>query len=326
MVRGFYVLFLVVLLLAVSVNSSAAAENSTLDDTACADNFTVLEAQGDDVTGALTHNVTVDSEGVVLQTRNYTCGPAALATVLQRLGVNTTEDELAGLAGTTEDGTTMQGLLEASRAKGMNATGMKLNISELKENMIAYTINDGTGHYTVINGITNDTVKLADPSLGNIEMNIEEFTEIYSGYALVINDPNNPRQVNGTTEQTNNQTDQSNENTSSETINNLTDTTSDVQADNRTLTDEEMQNIKGKKWRHKHWHPWKWRCSYHWHGWYPVRVRAYYGFHIVSYTAQMVRCACTLDADGFDYYYARCKTYGDRYMDWYRRVGYRYAA
>jgi len=67
------------------------------------------------------------------------------------------------------------------------------------------TINDGMGHYTVINGITNDTIKLADPSLGNIEMNIEEFTEIYSRYTLVINDPNNPRQVNGTTEQTNNQ-------------------------------------------------------------------------------------------------------------------------
>ncbi|WP_370004862.1 C39 family peptidase [Methanothermobacter sp. KEPCO 2] len=240
--RGFYVLLLVVLLLAVSVNSSAAADNSTLDETACADNCTVLEAQGDDVTGALTHNVTVDSEGVVLQARNYTCGPAALATVLQRLGVNTTEDELAGLAGTTEDGTTMQGLLEAARAKGMNATGMKLNISELTENMIAYTINDGTGHYTVINGITNDTIKLADPSLGDIEMNIEEFAEIYSGYTLVINDHNNP-QVNETT-------DQSNKNTnSSDSINNLTDTASDVQADNRTLTDEEMKNIKGKCWQ-----------------------------------------------------------------------------
>ena len=190
-VRGLYILLLVVLLLAVSVNSSAAA-----------DNCTVLEAQGDDVAGALTHNVTVDSEGVVLQTRNYTCGPAALVTVLQRLGVNTTEDELAGLAGTTEDGTTMQGLLEASRAKGVNATGMKLNISELKENMIAYTINDGMGHYTVINEITNETIKLADPSLGNIEMNIEEFTEIYSGYTLVIKDPNNP-QVNETTDQSN---------------------------------------------------------------------------------------------------------------------------
>jgi len=107
------------------------------------------------------------------------------------------------------------------------------------------TIKDGRGHYTVINEITNDTVKLADPSLGNIEMNIEEFAEIYSGYALIINDPNDPAQVNKTT-------DQSNKNTnSSDSINNLTDTASDVQADNRTLTDEEMKNIKGKKWKYR---------------------------------------------------------------------------
>ncbi|MDI6818930.1 MAG: hypothetical protein QMC87_06215 [Methanothermobacter thermautotrophicus] len=46
-------------------------------------------------------------------------------------------------------------------------------------------------------------------------MNIEEFAEIYSGYALVINDPNNPTQVKGTTHQANNQTDQSNKNTNS---------------------------------------------------------------------------------------------------------------
>ncbi|MGB9869792.1 cysteine peptidase family C39 domain-containing protein, partial [Methanothermobacter sp.] len=37
--------------------------------------------------------------------------------------------------------------------------------------------NDGMGHYTVINEITNDTIKLADPSLGNIEMNIEKFAK-----------------------------------------------------------------------------------------------------------------------------------------------------
>ncbi|MFB2622943.1 cysteine peptidase family C39 domain-containing protein [Methanothermobacter sp. DP] len=52
-----------------------------------------------------------------MQTRNYTCGPAALATLLQNLGINTTEDELADLAETTEDGTTMQGLIKAAKGQ-----------------------------------------------------------------------------------------------------------------------------------------------------------------------------------------------------------------
>ncbi|WP_432703681.1 C39 family peptidase [Methanothermobacter thermautotrophicus] len=229
----------------VSVSSAAAADNSTMDATACTDKCKLFEAHGDAVAGAPApdDNVTVDSDGMVLQASNYTCGPAALATILQRLGVNTTEDELAELAGTTEDGTTMQGLLEAARAMGMNATGMRLSISELRANMIAYTISDGIGHYTVINEITGDTVKLADPSLGNIEMSIDDFAQIYSGNALVITAPKvQAQEVNKT---------ESNENTNlSEPVNNLTDTSStDVQTDNRTLTDEEMQNIKGKCWQ-----------------------------------------------------------------------------
>ncbi|MBC7118048.1 MAG: C39 family peptidase, partial [Methanobacteriaceae archaeon] len=129
----------------------------------------------------------MDAEGVVLQTRNYTCGPAALATLLRKLGINTTENELAALAGTTEEGTTMQGLLEAAKAKGVNMTGMKLNITELHENMIAYTMSDGVGHYTLIREVNNETVKLADPTMGNIEMSLEGFQEIYTGYTLIIN-------------------------------------------------------------------------------------------------------------------------------------------
>jgi len=47
-----------------------------------------------------------------------------------------------------------------------------------------------------------------------------------------------------------------------------------------TLTKEKMKNIKGKKWRHKHWHPWKWRCSYHWKGWKRVYNRVKYGYKV----------------------------------------------
>ncbi|MEG3224096.1 MAG: hypothetical protein BME94_00875 [Methanobacteriales archaeon Met13] len=143
-------------------------------------------------------------------------------------------------------------------------------------------------------------------------MTKEEFTEIYSGNAMVITDPNattqelgNSTQATGTSEQLNNETNQTSGNTtSSESVNNETDTNSaNVQSENtKTLTTEEMQKIQGKGLR---W-------SYRWRGWYPVRVRAYYGFN-------MARCLWGWDIDGF-------KNYGYRYMNWYRRVGYRYAA
>jgi len=217
----------------------------------------------------------LNTTGIVMQTTNYTCGPAALATVLNNMGINATEQELANLAGTDENGTTMYGLSEAVKAKGLNAIGMKLSIDDLKPKNIVFITANGEPHYSVVREVTNESVKLADPSLGNIEMSKEKFAEVYSGNALVITDPNNPTQVNGTTNQTNNLTNLTSENTnSSESVNNETDANStSAQSENRTLTKEEMQSIKGKRlgghiytvWVYgQYWTWWHWRYCKWW--------------------------------------------------------------
>ena len=164
-----------------------------------------------------------------MQSTDYSCGPAALATVLQNMGINVTEQELKVLAGTDVSGTSMHGLAQAARSKGLNATGMRLSIDELRPDMIVHVINDGTPHYSVIKEVTNESVRLADPSLGNIELTREKFSEVYSGYALVITDPNMGApdlSVNETSNQTNN-----------------TDT---VNVQPETLTAETMKTISGK--------------------------------------------------------------------------------
>jgi len=165
-----------------------------------------------------------------MQTSDYTCGPAALATVLQNMGFNVTEHELKVLAGTDETGTSMYGLAQAARSKGLSAAGMRLSIGELRPNMIVHVIKDGTPHYSVVKEVTNESVRLADPSLGNIELTREKFNEIYTGNALVITDPN---------------MEAPDANSSIETsANNITDTVS-VQLEN--LTAVEMESIKGQQ-------------------------------------------------------------------------------
>jgi len=57
-------------------------------------------------------NITVpqkDTTGIVMQSTEYSCGPAALATVLQNMGFNVTEHELKVLAGTDQTGTSTCG-------------------------------------------------------------------------------------------------------------------------------------------------------------------------------------------------------------------------
>ncbi|MBM4240086.1 MAG: C39 family peptidase [Euryarchaeota archaeon] len=177
-----------------------------------------------------------------MQTTNYTCGPAALATVLNNIGINATEQELVTLAGTDENGTTMYGLAEAAKAKGLNAVGMKLSVDDLKKNNIVFITIDGGSHYSVVREVTVGSVKLADPSLGNIEMSREKFAEVYSGNALVIIDPNAPSQeVSNSTQATG---------TAEQTSNGADTNSTSVQADNsKILTNEEMQSINGKYWQ-----------------------------------------------------------------------------
>ena len=143
---------LVVLVAMVSVSCVSAAD--TISSQHSNDTVCIMDATGYTTDNSTIHseieNITVDTKDVILQSKDYTCGPAALSMVLQKLGIQATEDELAALAGTTEDGTTMQGLVEAAKAKGVNAVGMKLGINELKENMIVHLMKDGEGHYTIV--------------------------------------------------------------------------------------------------------------------------------------------------------------------------------
>jgi len=123
---------------------------------------------------------------------------------MKNLGINATELELAILSNTTETGTTMLGLKQAAIDKGfLNTKGYKLTTDQLQANYIVVLKINGNYHYNIIRSITNDTLYLTDPNLGNIEMNITQFNELFisnttdlTGYVLIV--ANGTIEVNGT--------------------------------------------------------------------------------------------------------------------------------
>jgi predicted double-glycine peptidase len=129
------------------------------------------------ITPFATAETNIDS--IVMQSTDYDCGSTALATVLNNLGINATELEIGVLAGTDESGTTMYGLMQAAQAKGVNATGMKLSINKLKKNDIIFLNIGGSVHYSVINEVAVNSVKLADPIFRNIVVSKKIFARIY---------------------------------------------------------------------------------------------------------------------------------------------------
>ncbi|MEN4007311.1 MAG: C39 family peptidase [Methanobacteriaceae archaeon] len=194
----------------VTSEPAVSTQNSTMsDDPAPADDQAIdAEVQlldsvvsENDTTGA--ENVTtaipqIDTSGIVMQSTDYSCGPAALATVLQNMGINATEGDLKVLAGTNnETGTSLYSLVRAAQSKGVNAVGMRLSVDDLKRNHIVHVVLNGTPHYSVVREVSENSVRLADPSLGNIVMTREEFNEIYTGHTLVISN-SNVQEVNQT--------------------------------------------------------------------------------------------------------------------------------
>ncbi|MBC7111679.1 MAG: C39 family peptidase [Methanothermobacter sp.] len=134
-------------------------------------------------------STSLGDEVIVMQSSSYSCGPAALATVLRNLGVNCTEAELAELAGTDESGTTMYGLIVAATSKGLRARGVKMELNDLRKNHIVFVKYGDTCHYTVIMSMDERNVTLADPALGRITVKREIFSRIFTGNVLVVERP-----------------------------------------------------------------------------------------------------------------------------------------
>ena len=142
---------------------------------------------------------------IVMQRLDYSCGSAALATLLRYYfedDVSETTilkvifDRLAKAENPQEEvrdrvanGFSMLDLLNA--AKDMNYLGavVRIPISKLAESkapVIVRIVKFEYKHFVVVRGIHDDTVYLADPIRGNIRISIQEFMDQWSGESLFL--------------------------------------------------------------------------------------------------------------------------------------------
>ena len=165
------------------------------------DNDTALQTENS--TDNSIQDELTNTTGIVMSNTTSNCGPASLATVLQNLSINVSQDMLAVDAGTDENGTTIYGLAQAAQKQGLIVKGLKLKVNELKLWNIVYLTIDNRGHYSIVTSISNTMVYLADSDSGNINMTLADFTETYIqnktseyGYALVITNNSSNSQLN----------------------------------------------------------------------------------------------------------------------------------
>ena len=146
---------------------------------------------------------------VVRQAYDYSCGSAALTTVLDfYLGRNFQERQvMEGLLrfGETERIVQRRGfsLLDMKRlvtALGHPSGGFKAEASDLEEldhPAIAPIEYAGFKHFVVIRAVYDGRVFVADPALGNISFTMHRFLEIWDNNVLFIVFPNGHKPANG---------------------------------------------------------------------------------------------------------------------------------
>jgi uncharacterized protein len=130
-------------------------------------------------------------QNVVKQRYDFSCGAAALATILHYgFGDSVTERELLeqlfDLLSAEEQevargtGFSLLHLQRVAQARGYNAQGFRLapeQLAMLGGPVLVYIEPRGYAHFAVLRGVRGDRVHLADPSRGNIRMPMYQFLD-----------------------------------------------------------------------------------------------------------------------------------------------------
>jgi len=132
---------------------------------------------------------------LVKQQLDYSCGAAALATILRYgFGDEVTEREilvdLFDLLSEDEEGLrrkegfSLLDLQQVAQARGYKAQGFKLTpeyLPKLGGPVIVFIEPRGYKHFAVLRGVKGDRIYLADPSRGNIRMPAYRFLDTWLG-------------------------------------------------------------------------------------------------------------------------------------------------
>ncbi len=126
-------------------------------------------------------------QGVTAQSHDFSCGAAALSTLITGLiedgHVSETDviDTIAEAKGKKEEGYTASELAEASKKLGHEAEWRQVTpqfLIKLKQPVLLLSgLNSEFPHYVVLKGIENGEAFLADPIRGNVRLSYEQLTK-----------------------------------------------------------------------------------------------------------------------------------------------------
>lgn len=126
---------------------------------------------------------TIRDEGIVKQNLDYSCGAASLATVLnEQYALSVTEEEILKIMNKGDMRASFNDMANALTELGFRGVGYAASyeqLTKLKIPVIVYTKHRKDDHFSVLRGINQNTVWLADPTLGNRTYSRHQFLKVW---------------------------------------------------------------------------------------------------------------------------------------------------
>ena len=154
----------------------------------------------------------VKHQNISRQSRDYTCGAAALSTLLNYyLDDPVSEEEIIHELhkhvprekAIERGGFTLLDLKNFAQAKGYNVTGYRMDtafLRQVKQPVLVRINLRNYSHFVIVKGVLADRIFMADPTAGNLSMKIPQFEKIWTnGIGLIVEDPTEDRIAEGKT-------------------------------------------------------------------------------------------------------------------------------
>lgn len=127
---------------------------------------------------------------IVLQDGLKECGSACLLSIIRYYQGNISMQRLLELTKTTKDGTNFYNMSIAAKELGFISKGYKVDdfelLKEIDKPFVSQIIINNYYHFVVVYKIKNNKVTIMDPAKGIINISLDKFKSIYTGYILLL--------------------------------------------------------------------------------------------------------------------------------------------
>jgi ATP-binding cassette, subfamily B, bacterial len=117
------------------------------------------------------------------------CAAACLAMIVSHHGRKTSLSECRTLIPTGRDGASARALAEAARRFGLAVRAISIEMDDLRSLALPAIIHWQFNHFVVVERCSKTAIRIVDPARGRVTITSDEFSNAFTGIALVLHAP-----------------------------------------------------------------------------------------------------------------------------------------